>query len=80
LKFTPKYFLILFIFIYPGWSAAQISGESEEFDFASKLYDDRLYDVAVTQLEKFLTEYPASRYRLNARNFAAVLCFRPKFF
>ena len=66
MKFTPKYFLILFVFIYPGWSAAQISGESEEFDFASKLYDDRLYDVAVTQLEKFLTEYPASRYRLNA--------------
>ena len=65
MKFTLKYFLILFVLNYPGWSKAQISGESDEFNFASKLYDDRLYDVAVTQLEKFLTEYPASRYRLN---------------
>ncbi|MCH7818314.1 MAG: tetratricopeptide repeat protein [Candidatus Marinimicrobia bacterium] len=66
MKFTLKYFLLFFVLNLPTIDAAQISGESDEFNFASKLYDDRLYDVAVTQLEKFLTEYPASRYRLNA--------------
>ena len=66
MKLTLKYFLVLIIFNCPGTTIAQISGESDDFKFASKLYDDRLYDVAVTQLEKFLSEYPASRYRLNA--------------
>ena len=66
LKFTLKYFVLFCILNFPVASVAQISGESDEFNFASKLYDDRLYDVAVTQLNKFLTEYPASRYRLNA--------------
>ena len=45
---------------------AQSDKEEEEFLYAHKLYNDKLYDVVVAQFNQFLEDYPNSPHRPQA--------------
>ena len=57
--------LLSLLIVFNGNLFAQQDKESDAFTFASKLYNDRLYDVAIAQLEQLLEEFPSSRFRLE---------------
>ncbi|NOR44719.1 MAG: tetratricopeptide repeat protein, partial [Candidatus Delongbacteria bacterium] len=53
-----KYILILTLFIYG--SLFSQSGESSELAYGFKLYNNKIYDVAITQFRSFLETYGSS--------------------
>ena len=57
--------LIFIVFLNIGEAYSQ-TDDKEKFNFASKLYEDKLYDVAASQLNEFLKSYPNSPFRMNA--------------
>lgn len=62
-----------FFSFYPDF---QQSSEEEDFLYASKLYNDGLYDLAIAQLNQFINLYPNSIRILDAKYMVGMSYFK----
>ncbi len=60
-----KLFILLFLFSCPVF--AQDSKENADFKLAVNLYDDKMYDLALEQLNMFIKLYPSGALGTEAR-------------
>ncbi|MGA9364834.1 MAG: tetratricopeptide repeat protein [Bacteroidota bacterium] len=59
--------LALLFFLIPSVSCSQDTQENAEFKLAVGLYNDKMYDLAVEQLKRFIDAYPNSQQGVQAR-------------
>lgn len=64
MKFT-VFISFLFVLTAAAWS--QESKENADFKLAVRLYDDRLYDLALEQFRQFVAAYPNTQQGVEAR-------------
>ena len=59
--------IIILIFIWGIGSAyGQTSGESVDYLYAKRLYNDSMFDLAARQFHEFAVKYPENPQALNA--------------
>jgi TolA-binding protein len=55
------------LFLIPSVSCSQDTQENAEFKLAINLYNDKMYDLAVEQLKRFVDSYPSTQQGIQAR-------------
>ncbi len=75
-----KYITILFMLLLTTFAFSQRYGESDDFSYALKLYNEGFYDIAAQQFGLFLNRYPNSDRMPDAQYYKAQSLYQLKDF